>query len=141
MENGIKYKRCQNCQGSSDHQSDVRCGASRNTQCSCMSLISVTWTLLKSLGIWDQFDLDYIFDKRDQLFKFVGKFRYLGMEDLPQEFLIENSSVNVEFLDNNTAEIKAGAYSLSIREIINSAQQTGTGALLIVNNYILGLIL
>ena len=106
-----------------------------------MSLISVTWTLLKSLGIWDQFDLDYIFDKRDQLFKFVGKFRYLGMEDLPQEFLIENSSVNVEFLDNNTAEIKAGAYSLSIREIINSVQQTGTGALLIVNNYILGLIL
>ena len=98
-----------------------------------MSPISVTWTLLKSLALWDQYDLNYIFDKRDQLFKFVGKFRYLGIEGLPQEFLIENSSVNVE--------IKAGAYSLSIREIVYSVQQTGTGALLIVNNYILGLIL
>ena len=37
-------------------------------------------------------------------------------------------------------EITAGAYLLSIAEIVNSARQIGTGALLIVNNYILGLI-
>ena len=30
------------------------------------------------------------------------------MEHLPQEFLIENSSVNAEFLENNTGEITAG---------------------------------
>ena len=62
------------------------------------------------------------------------------MEDLPQEFLIENSSVNVEFLVNKTGEITAGAYLLSIKETVNSVQQIRTGALLIVNNYILGLI-
>ena len=48
--------------------------------------------------------------------------------------------MNVEFLENKTGEITAGGYLLSIAEIINSAQQIGTGALLIVNNYILGLI-
>ena len=62
------------------------------------------------------------------------------MEDLPQEFLIENSSVKKEFLENKTGEITAVAYLLSITEIVNSCQQTGTGTLLIVKNYILGII-
>ena len=44
-------------------------------------------------------------------------------------------------LENKTGEITAGAYLLSITEIVNSAKQIGTGGQLIVNNYILGLIL
>ena len=124
----------------SHHQGDVRYGASRSIQCSCMSLISVSWTLFKSPGLWNKFNLDYILDKRDQLFKLIGKFRYLGVEDLAQKFMIENCLINVELLENKTGEITAGAYLLSITEIVNSAQQIGTGALLIVNNYILGLI-
>ena len=39
-----------------------------------------------------------------QLFKFIGSFRYLGIEDLPQEFFVEISSVNVEFFENKTGE-------------------------------------
>ena len=61
---------------------------------------------------------------------------YLGTEDLPQEPLIGNSAVNVEFLEKKTGAITAGAYLLSITEIVNSVQHIGTGALLIVNNYI-----
>ena len=49
--------------------------------------------------------------KGDQLSEFFGKFRYLGMEDLSQEFLIENCSVNVEFLESKTEEeVSAGPY-------------------------------
>ena len=44
----------------------------------------------------------------DQLFIFIGKFRYLGMEDLPQEFMIENFLINAELLENKTGEITAG---------------------------------
>ena len=124
----------------SHHQGDVRYGASRSIHCSCMSLISVSWTLFKSPGLWNKFNLDYILGKRDQLFKLIGKFRYLGVEDLPHKFMIENYLINVELLENKTGEITAGAYLLSITEIVNKAQQIGTGALLIVNNYILGLI-
>ena len=61
------------------------------------------------------------------------------MEDLPQTFFIENSSINVEFLNNKTGEITAGAYLVSITEIVSDCQQIGTQALLIINNYILGL--
>ena len=123
----------------SHHQGDVRYGAFRGIQCLCMSLISVSWTLFKSPGLWDKFDLDCILGKGGQLFKFIGQFRYLGVEDLPQEFMIKNCPINVELLVNKTGEITAGAYLLSIAGIVNSARQIGTGALLIVNNYILGL--
>ena len=64
--------------------------------------------------MWDKFELDCILARGDQLFKFIGKFRYLGVEDLPQEFLLENYSMNVEFVENKTGEITAGAYLLSI---------------------------
>ena len=37
-------------------------------------------------------------------------------------------------------EIRAGGHLLSIAEIVNRARKIGTGALLIVNNYISGLI-
>ena len=118
------------------HQVDVGYGTSRGIQCSCMSLIPLSWTLFKSPGLWGKFDLDCILGKGDQLFKFIGKLRYLGIEDLPQEFLIENSLINVQFLENKTGEITAGANLLSIAETVNSVQHIGTGALLIVNNYI-----
>ena len=104
-----------------------------------MSLVSVSWTLFKSPGLWDTFDLDSILGKGDQLFKFIGKLRYLTMEDLPQEFSKEICSINMEFLENKTEEIIAGAYLLSVVEIRNWAQQIRAGARLSVNNYALGL--
>ena len=80
------------------HQGDIRYGTSWGIQCSCMSLVSLTWTSLRSPGLWNKFALDSILGKGDQLFNFMGKFRYLGMEDLSQEFLVVNSSINMEFL-------------------------------------------
>ena len=107
-----------------------------------MSLVSIFLsTLSRSQALWDKYDFDCTLHKGDHLSKFTGQFRYLMIENLSQEFLIENSSVNVELLKNMTGEIAAGAYLLSIVEIVNSLQKIGTGALLIVTNYVLGLIL
>ena len=102
--------------------------------------MSVCWTLFKSVSILDSFDLDWILQKGDFLFKSLNKYRYPGMEDLPQEFFIENLSINIEFLNIRTGEITAETYLVSITEIVSDCQQIGTGALLIINNYILGLL-
>lgn len=56
----------------------------------------------------------------------------MGIEDLPQEFLIENSSVEMEFLENKTGEFTVGTYLLFIAEIVNGVYQIGTGALLLL---------
>ena len=64
-------------------------------QSSCISLMPVTYFL--SAVLWDKLDLSCIFCKEDQLFKFIGKFRYLGLQKLPKDFLIENPTGNVIF--------------------------------------------
>ena len=81
--------------------------------------MTVTWTLFGSLGMWNKFDLDCMLGKGDQLFKFMGTFRYFGMEDLQHKFLVENFSINVEFWENNTGENTAGAYLITVWEIVN----------------------
>ena len=63
------------------------------------------------------------------------------MYDLPQEFLVEKTSIKVKFLENSTGEINAWAYLVSISEIVNGFQQIGAGTLLIANSYILVIIL
>ena len=68
------------------HQGDIRYGMSTGIQCPCMSLMSVFWTLFKSISIWDFFNLDCILQKGDLLFKSLNNNRYLGMKDLLQEF-------------------------------------------------------
>lgn len=60
-----------------------------------MSLISVGGRFLTSPDRWSKLDLDGILGNGDHLFKSLGKFRYLGMEDLPQEFLLEGFVVKV----------------------------------------------
>ena len=87
------------------HQGDIRYGTSRGITRSCMSLVSVIWILFRFPGVWDKFNLDFILIQGGNLFIFIQKFRYLGMEDLLQVFLVENSSLHVEFIENNTEEI------------------------------------
>lgn len=41
------------------------------------------------------------------------------MDDLPQQFLIENYPVNVELLDNRTGEITADAIDKIILYLVN----------------------
>ena len=81
--------------------------------------MSVCWTLFKSVSILDSFDLDWILQKGDFLFKSLNKYRYPGMEDLPQEFFIENLSINIEFLNIRTGQITAETYLVSITEIVS----------------------
>ena len=52
-----------------------------------MSLISVIWKLFKSLGQWDQFDVGCMLGKGDQLFKYIDKCRYLGIEEVKRSRL------------------------------------------------------
>ena len=66
------------------------------------------------IRLWGKFDLDSILDKGDQILRFIGRFKYLAMEDLLQGLVKENCSINVEYLDNKRDEITAGAYLLSI---------------------------
>lgn len=49
-----------------------------------MSLVSVSWALFRYPGLWERLDFDFILVKGDQSFKFIGRFKYPGIEDLPK---------------------------------------------------------
>ena len=71
---------------------ECRCGMSKVIKCSYTPLISVSWPLFRSPGLWDKFGK----------FRFIGKCGYVGMEDLQQEFLAESCSIIVELPENKT---------------------------------------
>ena len=64
------------------HQVDNEYGISKGTHYSFISLASATWPLFRSHVMWVKLDVYYILGEECQLFKFIRKFRYLGMEDL-----------------------------------------------------------
>ena len=84
--------------------------------------------------------MDCILQKGDHFLDSRNNYRYLGMEDLLQEFFLENSAINIEFLDNRTAEITAGKCLVSITEIVSDCQLIDTEALLILKKHILRLL-
>ena len=106
-----------------------------------MALMSVTWTLFTFPDRWHKFDLGCILRKGDQLFKYIEKLDILVLKAYPKSScLVELSSINVAFLENETGKVTAGPYLISISDIVNGVQQTEASDLFIVNNYILGLI-
>ena len=86
------------------------------------SSMSLCRTLFKSTSIWDSSDLDCILQKGNLLFKSFNNPRHLGIVDLPHEFFIEKSSINVENLNKRTGELTAGTYLVSTTEIASDCQ-------------------
>ena len=119
------------------HQGDLRYGATAGIQCSCMSLMSVCWSTFISVTMWDGTDLDMILENGDRLFKSLNQYRLLGVDDLPRSVDIYSHSVDIFLLDNKTGEITLNAYLVSLKEIIESCLNIGSGALLIINGIFL----
>ena len=44
------------------HQGDLRYGTTASIQCSCMSLMSMCWSTVISVTMWDGADLDMILE-------------------------------------------------------------------------------
>ena len=122
------------------HQRDLRYGATASFQCSCMSLMSVCWNIVISVTTWDGTDLDMILENGDQLFKSLNQYRLLGIDNLPRTVSIHSYSVDIFLLDNKTGEITLYAYLVSLKGIIDSCLNIGSGVLLIIRGYIFGLL-
>ena len=83
---------------------------------------------------------DCILQKGAHFLNSRNNYRCLGMEDLLREFFLENSAMNIEFLDNRTGEITAGKCYVSITEIVSDCQLIDTEVLLILKKHILRLL-
>ena len=105
-----------------------------------MPLMSVCWSTFISLALWDSTDLDIMLENGDRLFKSLNQYRLLGADDLPRTVDIYSYSVDIFLLDKKTGDITLNAYLVSLKEIIESSLNIGSGALLIIGGYIFGLL-
>jgi len=87
------------------HQGDERFGESAGKQCTCCSLYSIAFSRVKNPGNWDIFDLDYVLEQGDKIYKGLNKDNYLMFSELPREIHIFETTMNLEFLETSTTTI------------------------------------
>ena len=82
------------------HQGDARFGSTAGRQCTCCSLFSIVFTLVKSPGQWNTHDLDFIVERGDKIYKNLNTNNYLMLTELPRETSLFNAIINVAYLEN-----------------------------------------
>ena len=80
------------------HQGHAKFGSTSGIQCSCNAVYAICFSLMKKVSIWKSWDLDYILEKGDAVFKSIDIPRALSMNELPRNILIENSNIEIEML-------------------------------------------
>ena len=76
-------------------------------QCACNALLAVCWTKFCKVSCWNNFDLDFVLDLGDNLFKGLGIHRYLDASDLPEHIRFHGNSwtINKTYLHDEEAII------------------------------------
>ena len=74
----------------------------------CMLLRSICWALFMETLCWITNDIDFIFEKGDQLFNWLNQFCFLGVKDPVHEAFIEACSVDIEMMEMKTSEWELG---------------------------------
>ena len=126
------YKLQKSIQGTF-HQAHPKFGETSGIQCACNSLFAICWSSIKRVSIWKPWDLDYILEHGDALFKDNNILRPLSVEELPETVLINGHVLKVEMLSNVNRLL--GASILFDKELF-----PGNGLIFTTNGYCFSLI-
>ena len=63
------------------HQPHPKFGETSGIQCACNSLFAICWSSIKRVSIWKSWDLDYVLEYGNALFKDVNILRPLSMKN------------------------------------------------------------
>ena len=66
------------------HHGHVKFGETTGIQCKYNALFSLCWSTIKRVTAWKTWDMDYVLEKGDQLYKSVNVHTPLCMDELPQ---------------------------------------------------------
>ena len=108
---GDQYIIVNSIQGSF-HQGNVeKFGEMSGRQCTCMTLFTIAYLSFKSLGIWNNCDLDVILMNENQSYKSLDRTDYLSVTDFPETFQVESIQVNAEYNINEYGTLRNGTVS------------------------------
>ena len=86
----------------SHHQGYLKYRESARMQCTSSVYFSIVYSVIKRPSIWKSWDLDYILEQGDILFKSVGIGEPLAVDELPINFKIGNFDLNEVMLDHES---------------------------------------
>ena len=94
------------------NQGNAMFGETAGIQCACMALFAISYSTLKEVNRWDQFDLDIILINGDALYKSLRRQTLLTVEDLPRDFKMGEETVFAQFREN-----KYGIFNWGLQEV------------------------
>ena len=116
------------------HQGNLRFGSTAGNQCTCNSLFALTWSILRKVAIWNAFDLDYILDNGDLVYKKLNLNRSLAIIDLPDNIDTGRGVINIEMLGNETGFLTVHN-RLNFLQSLLKKHTTGDGILFMTLGY------
>ena len=69
-------------------------------QCAFNSLIAICLSSIKRVYVLKSWDLCYILEQGDALFKYINILRHLSIEEFPETVIIDDLVIKVEMLPN-----------------------------------------
>ena len=81
-------------------------------QCACIALFAISYSTLKGVNRWDQFDLDIILINGDALYKSLRRQTLLTVEDLPRDLKMDEETVFAKH-----RESKYGIFNWDLQEV------------------------
>ena len=120
------------------HQGPPKFGSTAGIQCSCNALFSIYFSVIKKVTVWKTWELDYILENGDKLFKSLNIPRSLLFHELPLVFAIENQQFDIEMLMNSFGLLNQHDI-FEDRKHMNSAD-IGNGLIFMTGGYSISLI-
>ena len=85
------------------HQGNVeKFGLTAGRQCTCCTLFSTVFSVVKNPGHWDKIDIDYVVENGDKTFKEINSPGYLMFNELPRKINVMTHTFSIDFLDNHS---------------------------------------
>ena len=80
------------------HQSNVRYGRSAGIQCTSNAYLAIIFSTVRNINTWKPFDLDYILEQGDRIFKDFDVNQALAVDEPPLNISIEDVHISTKML-------------------------------------------
>ena len=116
------------------HQGDISMfGETAGRQCLCNSIYAIVWSMLKTIGTWNEQDLNHILNEGDKLYKAKNTCNFLSTDDLPKSIKLNEAEFNVVKLSNYHGRLSC--FETFISNVHKNEENTGNGLVLIFNGF------
>ena len=103
-------------------------------------MFSLCWSTIKRVTVWKTWDIDYILEKCDQLYKSLNVYTPLNIDELPCHVNIEDCSLIVRLLSQEQGDISNNITNYFLKVSYQETLYTRHDLIFLINGYTFALI-